>query len=146
MSILARELMQTDAVTISPDTPFLQIQHLFVVAGIGSAPVVDDRGTVLGVISSSDLLRAVDQACDDEIDPGPSDGGAAGCTELPERLGALKALDVATRDPIWVSPDTPASRVADIMRTAGIHHVLVGDGQRLAGVLTTFDLLRAVAP
>jgi len=149
MPRLAHDFMHPDPITIRPDMPFLEIQHLFVVGNVGGAPVVDDRGAVVGMISAKDLLRVVDQACDDEVDAEPALENARvprpGAEALPERLESLTALDVATPDVVWVSPSTPIDRVAHLMRREGIHRVLVGDQGRLAGILTTFDLLMAVA-
>ncbi|MEP6863495.1 MAG: CBS domain-containing protein [Deltaproteobacteria bacterium] len=136
----ARDLMTPHPLTIAADTPVLEVQHLFVVANIGGAPIVDSASKVVGILSGTDLLRISDQVHDDEIDPQPmsSSGGAR------EQLEALVASDVGTSDVIWVSPDTPASQVARLMRDVGIHRVLVGDNGKLEGILTAFDLLRAV--
>ena len=146
--VCARDLMQPDPLSISPETPFLEILRLLVVGQLGGAPVVDDRGTVLGVLSTTDLLRVVDQVCDEDIDPEPPREGARSraesSMELPERLGVLTAIDVVTPDVVWVSPETPIARVAHLMRTVGIHRVLVGEDGRRVGILTAFDLLRAI--
>ncbi|HEX7836323.1 MAG TPA: CBS domain-containing protein [Kofleriaceae bacterium] len=140
MLLRARDLMQVDPLTVAFSTPFLQIQHLFVVAQISGVPVVDDRGRVLGVISSSDLLRVFDQAFDDEIDS-PESSNAA---DLSEQLGSLTAIDIATPGAIWVSPDCSIWEVAQLIRTERIHRVLVGEGGHLVGILTAFDLLQAI--
>ncbi len=142
----ARDLMQADPITVLPSTPFLQVQHLVVVAQISGVPVVDEQGKVLGVISVGDLLRVVDQACDDEIDDAPTveHQRSPDSEELSEQLGALTALDVASPDIVWVSPDTPITRIAHLMRTAEIHRVLVGIDGHLSGILTAFDLLAAI--
>lgn len=144
--MLARDLMQSELVSFAPDTPFPQIQHLMVVARIGGAPVIDERGIVRGVISATDLLRVADQAFDDELDPEPMPGPREPTTapKLPERLEALTAIQIATPEPIWVSPDTAVSEIAQLMRREGIHRVLVGSDGRLAGMVTAFDLLQAV--
>lgn len=139
--------MQPDPISILRDTPFLEVLHLFVVGRIGGAPVVDERGNVLGMLSATDLLRVVDQACDEDLDPEPPREGSEARTddaELPERLSRLKAIDVVTPDAVWVAPSTSAARVAQLMRAEGIHRVLVGDERRLAGILTAFDLVKAV--
>ncbi len=148
MPLLARDLMQVDPVTVLPDTPFPQIQHLFVVAQISGAPVVDDRGTVHGIVSATDLLRVADQAFDDEVD---SEAEArrsfepSNTVELPEHLESLTAIEIASPEPIWVSPDCAICEVARLMRAEGVHRVLVGHDGRLAGILTAFDLLQAVS-
>lgn len=137
MPAVARDLMVPDALTIPASTPFAEIQHLFVVAGIYGAPVVDPRGAVVGVISAIDLLRAADQACDEDHDPGEA-------SEPNLSPVTLTAVDLASPDAVWVSPETPVDRVAQLMQREGIHRVLVGEGGHLEGILTAFDLLRAV--
>ena len=57
---LARDVMQTHLVTVEPELPLVDVHRLFVEEEITGAPVVDDTGRLLGVISSTDLLRAVD--------------------------------------------------------------------------------------
>jgi CBS domain-containing protein len=78
---------------------------------------------------------------DDEIDPVPREKPDGPI----EQLRAYTASDVATVDVVWVSPETPAPQVARLMRDEGVHRVLVGDNERLEGILTAFDLLRALA-
>jgi CBS domain-containing protein len=141
MPLLARDLMQSEPVTIPPEAPLLQIVNLFVVAQIRSAAVVDDRGTVLGLVSTTDLLRAIDQACDEDVDAGEPANGPAGALG---GLATLTARELASPQPAWVPPDAPAGQVARFMRSQGIHSVLVGEGGTLAGILSAFDLLAAL--
>lgn len=130
----AEDVMERDPVTVAASTPILEVLHLLVVAQI-SGVAVGDVGEIVGVIAASDLLRAVDQVFDSEIDESP-----AGDQE--ESLSTLRAVDVMTPEPIWVAPDTPAAVVARLMRERGIHRVLVGTEGHLEGIVTTFDLLR----
>jgi CBS domain-containing protein len=116
----------------------LELQHVLIVAGIGGVPVVEPAGAVIGIVSSSDILRAMEQALDDDHDAGEPD-------DLLERLQTITAGEIATPDVIWVSPETSVTQVAQVMRTEGIHRVLVGTRERLAGILTAFDLLRVIA-
>lgn len=130
--------MQQPVITIPPAMPLIDIQELFVEAHIDGAPVVDEDGAVLGVVTSTDLLRTLDQVSDDEIDPGPD--------ELSEGLTRVTARDMATPEVVWVTPDTLIRDVARRMRAEGIHRVLVGENGSLQGILTAFDLLRVIAP
>lgn len=133
----ARDLMRFDTVTVPPDGSLREVLRLLVVAGIGGVPVVGRDGAVIGVLSATDVLHAVEQALDEDRDVGESD-------DLRESLQTITAADIATPDVIWVSPDTPVAQVAEIMRIEGIHRVLVGSRGRLDGILTSFDLLRAI--
>lgn len=145
-ALCARDFMQTDVLTVSPETSILDIHRLFVEEEIHGAPVVDDTGIVRGVISTLDLLRVVS----DEAQPNSRSVPYfhaepwAIPDQLPERLAALTANDIMTRELVTVSPDMPIVEVAQTMREQHIHRVLVIEDRELLGVLTTFDLLRAV--
>lgn len=45
-----------------------------------------------------------------------------------------------TRTPRGVAPDTPVSQVAGLMRSEGIRHVLVMEGEQLVGVVSERDV------
>ena len=64
MGRTARDVMQTYLISVNPETPLLEVHRLFVDEEINGAPVVDETGRLLGVISSADLLRAVEEEHD----------------------------------------------------------------------------------
>jgi CBS domain-containing protein len=129
--------MHADTVTVPAEQALPEVLHLLVVAGIGGAPVVGRDGAVVGVLTSTDVLRAIEQAVDEDQDAGePSD--------LRNSLQTITAGDIATPEVVWVSADTPIAQVSAIMRVEGIHRVLVGSRERLEGILTSFDVLRGV--
>ncbi len=134
MPRLARDLMTVETLSIPADLPFLELQHLLVEAQTHGAPVVDEGGTVVGIVTAMDLLRVADQAWDDESDEGESDDPL-------DELRRLTARDIASPDVVWVTAETPIASVADVMRREGIHRVVVGTDGRMEGVLTAFDLL-----
>lgn len=129
--------MHADLVTVPPDQSLLEVLHLLVVAGVGGVPVVREDGAVVGVLTATDVLHAIEQAVDEDRDAGEPE-------DLHESLRRITAGEIATPDVVWVSPDTTVAKVSQIMRAEGIHRVLVGSKRRLDGILTSFDLLRAV--
>jgi CBS domain-containing protein len=54
----AHEFMTKEPVTVSPDTPTPEIARLLLAHKISAAPVVDDAGTPIGMVSEGDLLGA----------------------------------------------------------------------------------------
>ena len=143
--------------TISPETPILDVYRMFIEEEIHGAPVVAEDGGVRGVVSTLDLLRIVrDELAPsadattttyfrDELAHAESEG-----TRLPEdlqdRVQHLTAEDAATRELVTVSPNATVEDVARKMLTQRVHRVLVVDRHgELQGVITTFDLLRVVA-
>ncbi len=135
MSFVARDLMEPNVLTIPAAMRFREIQHLLVQAACYGAPVVDEAGKVIGVISAMDLLRAADQAFDDDLDPDEGEDPS---------IDDLTAIELATPEPIWISPDTPAREIAELMRAQGIHRVLVGTNGKLEGMVSAIDLGRAI--
>jgi CBS domain-containing protein len=125
--LIARDVMQSDILTVTPETPVLDIHRMFVEEEIHGAPVVDDDGTVCGVVSSLDLLRIVR----DELEP------SAGEDEPTAR-------DAMSRELVSVPSSATISEIANVMRSQRIHRVLVIDNKELLGVITTFDLLQAL--
>ncbi len=117
--------MQTDVVTVTPTTPLSTVHRLFIEEEIHGAPVVDDDGFVVGVVSTLDLSRALT----DELDP--------------DATLAMSAADVMTPEVVSVAPETRVSDVAKLMQDQHIHRVLVVKDRELVGMITTFDLLRA---
>src|SRR5690242_18491918 len=115
MPLRARDLMETDVLTVSPDTPIVDVHRLFVEDEIHGAPVVDDDFRVVGVVSALDLLRVVSERYDD----------------FETRMQDIDAADAMTGALVAVSPETTAAEIARLMRAQRIHRVLVVDDGEL---------------
>ena len=150
MARTAREVMQTYLISVNPETPLLEVHRLFVDEEINGAPVVDETERLLGVISSVDLLRAVEEEHDaasaessylrDLLESSGPDWQEESDT-FRNRLGERTVADAMTRGGITVAPDTAIPQVAATLRKHRIHRVFVVDGEQLCGVISTFDLV-----
>ena len=61
-SLVIKEIMSTDPVTTTPDTPLADAARLMLERKIGCLPVVEE-GRLIGILTESDLLRfAVEHA------------------------------------------------------------------------------------
>jgi CBS domain-containing protein len=128
----------TEPLTVAAGTPLLEVQHLLALAQVSAMPVVEDGGRVIGLLSASHVVRALDQALDGDIDEGELDSRIAS-------IATLTARDIGTPDIVWISADTPVLQIADRMRAEQVSRVLVGDADHLEGIVTAFDLLVAIA-
>jgi len=150
MATTARDIMQTRVVTVSPDAPLRAVQSVFVEEGIHGAPVVDEEGTVLGVVTSMDLLRAASE----EVDASPAEptyfrydldlhgfDWDRAPADLRERLPDSVAADVMTSEILAVAPETPVSGIARILRENAVHRVLVVEDGELCGIVSAMDLI-----
>lgn len=68
-------------------------------------------------------------------------------TDAPEwdRLDEHSVAEVMSRKLVRVGPEAPLQEVADRMIRAGVHRILVMEDAALLGVVTTLDIVRAVA-
>ena len=47
--MIAKDLMTTDVVSVSPDTPVREIARILVQRGVSATPVVDGKGIPIGM-------------------------------------------------------------------------------------------------
>ena len=149
----ARDLMESDVLTVDPEATLFDVHRLFAEEQISGAPVVDELGSLLGVITASDLVRAVGEpeaARPIEAEyyrenlPQADPDWIAGPDEFQDRLSQLRVSDAMTRQIECVDPDASASEIARRLREKRIHRLLVVKGHQLVGIVTAFDLLRVV--
>ncbi|MDA8306877.1 MAG: CBS domain-containing protein [Deltaproteobacteria bacterium] len=142
-SVLARDMMTKEVLSVSPDTPLDEVADLMGRRGISGLPVTDEAGRVLGVISEKDFLSRMGEA-------GPKNFmivianclRAKGCVALPIR--AKKAADIMSSPAVTVNESSSYSEIADLIAKKGINRVPVTDAEgRLIGIITRHDLIEA---
>lgn len=124
-----RQLMTHPVISLRPRTTVSEAAELLVSHGFGAAPVRTAEGEVLGIATELDLIRARVVA-----------PVAEGCGDGEHPVSA-----VMTPAPLCVRPDDEVDDVALQMLRTGDRTVLVMDRNRLVGIVTSRDLLRAVA-
>lgn len=140
------ELMNPNVVSARPGMTVGEVGELLASRGISGAPVVDDAGRILGVVSQSDLVRYTNQ----RKTMGESGRFFSDVEEYRELANLPRgALDtpieeVMTQRVYTVTRDSSVAVSANIMRERKIHRLLVTDGGVLVGVVTSLDLLRIV--
>ena len=154
MTKCAEDLMQTRVVTVGTDDPIASVFRLFTDEEISGAPVVDEYGRVVGVVSIRDLLRSSNEeqeATQTDLDyfrDGLAYAKSEGMMEdldYEDRLAQRMVSDVMTADVIAVRRKTPISDVVEAILENRIHRILVVDeaqnGKTLAGLISLFDLV-----
>lgn len=125
-ALTASELMSREVVVIPQATSLREAARLFAREQISGAPVVDEQGRCVGVLSASDFFRPAAESLAVPFD---------------EPVSAHM-----TADPVTVGPATPVRELSRQMLDAHIHRVIVVDEQRRPiGVISSTDILAAVA-
>jgi CBS domain-containing protein len=150
---MARDLMERNVVSVGPELSLLDVYRLFMDEEITGAPVIEEDGTLVGVISTSDLLRAIEEERGtarvetnyfrDLLPYSGPDWGTAP-EDFQDRLSALRVSDAMTAEVVTIAPEMPAPAIARTLRERHIHRVMVAERNQLLGVISTFDLLRVV--
>lgn len=146
--LTAGDLMSRDVVTIPHRMSLCAAAHLLNHARISGAPVVDEQGRCVGVLTASDLMKWVEKG--ERAAPRPVPPPSCMCTDWQvSELSALPADEVSrhmTTDLVTVLPSAHVAELARVMIDAHIHRVLITDRHgRPAGVVTSTDILAAVA-
>lgn len=116
------EVMNKNVVTCHPAEKLPVIMNKLELFHITGLPVVE-KGLLVGIISLTDILRAV-------------------------RTGNVQDVlvqDVMTKDVIAVLPTDSAIAVAKIMVEKGINRLPVVENEKVVGIVTRGDMIRAIA-
>jgi CBS domain-containing protein len=130
--LLVRDLMTEEPRTIDPEVRARDAAREMVRWGLGSLPVVDESGRVVGMLSERELLRNLLTRYLADAAAGGKSGNA------PPRL----VRDVMTRQVLCVSPEQPLAEVAALMANKDVDRVPVVREGRLVGFLTRGDIVR----
>ena len=150
-----KDIMTTDVQSVQDDWSLETLSQFFFDKQISGAPVVDGNENLAGVVSLSDLARnsTLPATTSDESahDYYKNTGSVSGISQ--EDLSKLKiesesmitVKDIMTPMVFEMSEDTPVQKAAETMLKGHIHRVLVTRNKKLAGIVTTMDMLKIIA-
>jgi CBS domain-containing protein len=134
--MLAREVMTSPVLTVSPDATLKDAIRLLDQHDITALPVVDDKGWLVGLVSEADLLRGEVMA-----DPRAHVRPVEGWPEQP----ATSVSDVMTTNVITTTETADASDISRTMLDSGVKSIPVVRGHKVVGIVSRRDLIRALA-
>ena len=137
-----RDIMHPGVLSVRDDMPLRELAALLIHHKISGAPVVDAEGRPQGVVALSDLVAHAAG-----LDT-PKEGGFL--TDLwaaPHPVEELHlnesavARDIMTSFVVRVQEDAELTELIDLVCEAHLHRVLVTNGDRLTGIVSTIDLV-----
>ncbi len=143
-----QEAMSPVTVTVTQTQKIGDVARLFQENKINSAPVIDESGRCVGIITSGDLVRFQSQLADAgaRIDHGLSfelsqrePGGSLEIVQHPfDEAGRHMTSEVQT-----VDKATSLVQASKIMCSQGVHHLIVlDDAEHPIGILSSLDILK----
>ena len=116
----AKDVMSRAVITVRDDLTVWQLAEVLAEREISGAPVEDDEGSLLGVVSVTDVNRSAAQ---------------------PE----LQVRQIMTPIADTVAEDTPVPEIARMMVAHHYHRMVVTRRERPVGIVSSMDLLKLIA-
>jgi CBS domain-containing protein len=112
----ALDVMSVDVVAAKDNATVIEIATRLVLGAFNGVPIINDIGSVVGIITAIDILRAI------------RDG---------KSLDTILVRDLMTKNPSTVKQSTKIEEIIDIMDKKGIEMVPVveDNDDRLIGVI-----------
>jgi CBS domain-containing protein len=142
----AADVMVSNVITVGVNASIGEVAAILLNNHISGAPVVGEKGELVGIVSEGDLLRR------------PEIGTAkrhSWWLELVSNEWSLateyikshsrKVADVMTRDVITAKPDTPLGDIAAMLERNRIKRVPIVEGSKLVGIVSRANILQALA-
>lgn len=143
----ARDIMTREVVTVRPDTPVLEVIQVLLDNRISGVPVVEGERLV-GIVSEADLIlreRALRPRTKMAYIAQQLFENHDKLAEEFRKAHGLLASQVMSRELHTCRPGTPVEEIANIMAEWHVKRVPVVDRDRLVGLVSRADVLRAAA-
>ncbi|HJU18801.1 MAG TPA: CBS domain-containing protein, partial [Stellaceae bacterium] len=149
----ACDVMTRDVATARPDTPLREIAALLLAHAVSAVPIVDDDGRPVGIVAEGDLVGRDERAREARRDWWLmllTEGLTEGSERSADLLASLhrpaeKAREVMSAPAVTVEEDTDIHEVAQLLADYRIRSVPVVRDERVVGIVSRADLLRAFA-
>lgn len=139
-----RDVLTRSVISVYPGTPLKDVARLLVRHSISGVPVVDARGSVLGVVSEADFL--VKEQGAEAVRHHWLDGILGESRETRGQLakiGATTAGAAMTSPAVTIDIDRPLPEAAAAMVSHRVNRLPVTDHGALVGIVSRADLVRA---
>lgn len=141
----AADIMTRDVLTLNGETSVLDAARAFLQHHISGMPVVDGKGTLIGVLTEGDLLRRTETGTERhrahwlEVLLGPGRAAADYTIANARKVGEVMSDQVVT-----IAPDTSLEHAVALMERHRIKRLPVMADGKLVGIVSRADLLRAL--
>ena len=158
MKATVSEIMTREVATASPSWKLADLERAFFSERISGFPVVDDAGDLVGVVSRSDVVRALAfersragetsdyyRSHDSWQEADEALTIRAESESVAARLEKTRVSDLMSPAAHVIASDASVQEAAALMRESSIHRVPVVDQGKLVGILSALDIVGLVA-
>lgn len=142
----AKDVMTRHVICVRPEASVREAVQLMLENKISGLPVVDNDGVLVGIVSEGDFLRRAETGTTRtrprwlQFIAGPGK-----LADDYVHAHGRKVEEVMTGDVLTVIEDDPLENIVGLMEKYHVKRVPVMRGDRIAGIVTRANLLRALA-
>ena len=144
----SKDIMTSDVITVKETTTLEDLARIIMQHHISGAPVVNDKGTVTGIVTENDLINqnkrlhipTILRLFDAFIPLGTSKLES----EI-KRMAASTVKDIYTKEVVTVDEETPLENIATIMAEKKIHLLPVLKEGNLVGIIGKKDIIKGIS-
>ena len=133
MPLSAKDIMKTEVLTVTPPPPLREFARIVTEDRISGCPVVRVDGALVGIVSKTDLIQRL-------LEDDPK-FGSEGDSPIQFESSVRQVDDIMNPEVLTVGPDAELSQIAARMAEERVHRVVVMHNDRVAGIITSLDLL-----
>ena len=141
----AKDIMSDEIVCIDAKESVFDAAEVLLSAGVSAAPVTNDKGAVVGIVSEADLIRRAEIGTAGQktwlgrlLDSEASSARAFVAAQ------ARRVVDVMTKDVVTAEEDATLSELVELMEKHDIKRIPIVRGAVVVGIVSRADLLRAL--
>jgi CBS-domain-containing membrane protein len=142
----AEDVMVSTVITVGVNASIGEVAAILLNNHISAAPVVDEKGELVGIVSEGDLMRRPEIGTTKRhswwLELISNKWGSA--TEY-IKSHSRKVADVMTRDLITAKPDTPLGDIAGLLERNQIKRVPIVERGKLVGIVSRANILQALS-
>jgi len=145
----ALDLMTTEVLTVTLDTPVSEIAKLLAERHISGVPVVDRDRKLAGIVSEADIVVRAARPHFPRYIPFLEGiiflENPAHYEQEVQKMLAVTAADIMTTKLVTAPPTASLEELATLMTENKINRVVITEQGRIVGIVTRGDLVRTIA-
>jgi CBS domain-containing protein len=141
-----RNWMKREVVSITPDATLREVAALILEKRVGTLPVVDNGGTLVGTVSITDIVKMFLPdfvALMDEIDFVHDYGDLENTTEVDRQRAKMLHVSDVMEEPVALEDNAGLVHALSVMEKHHLRDLIVIREGRLVGIASQVDVGRA---
>lgn len=139
-----KEVMSSNIFGVTPETTYADAAKLMHTHERASLPVLNDFGSLIGIVSEKDLFRALYPKYSEFYRTPSTVIDEEQYEDAIEDLRSQPIRDFMTKEVLTVSSHEPIMKAGSLMLSHHIHHLPVVDDGKFIGIVSREDVFSAV--